>query len=152
MVRISKLTDYGIVLLTHFAHNKTLTLTARDLSHNTKIPLPTVGKVLKLLSKTSILVSTRGANGGYQLTRAPQDISLTDIISALEWPILMTSCGDGSHGDCEYETMCPTVSHWATISQTIQRALGTLTLEDMSAPFKRVNSKPPCLDQINTSL
>src|SRR5438105_4816657 len=92
MIRFSKLTDYGIVLLTHFARvggcDEGLCSVAQ-LSERTKIPEPTVSKVLKLLTRAEILISHRGVNGGYALARRPEEINVVEIISALDGPIAL---------------------------------------------------------------
>ena len=83
MLRISKLTDYGIVLLAHFAERPGETCTARELAQATALPFPVVGKVLKSLASRGLLISHRGAKGGYTLARAPGEISVVEIIEAL---------------------------------------------------------------------
>ncbi|HKC25951.1 MAG TPA: Rrf2 family transcriptional regulator, partial [Thermoanaerobaculia bacterium] len=88
MFRLTKLTDYGIVLLTHFAQNPERDAqNARELAQETRLPLPTVGKLLKELAHEGLLVSHRGIHGGYALARKPEEISMADVIAALEGPI-----------------------------------------------------------------
>ena len=96
MLRMSKMTDYGIVLLTELARAGSGTRTAKDLAACTQVPLPSVSKVLKGLQGAGLLVSHRGASGGYGLARSPELIPLTEIILALEGPVSFTECG--AHG------------------------------------------------------
>ena len=142
MLRMSKMTDYGIVLLTELARGEGVTRTARELAGCTGVPLPSVSKVLKGLQGAGLLVSHRGASGGYGLSRPPQQIPLTEIIAALEGPVALTECGaHGAHtagGSCELETVCRVRVHWRVINQTIQDALGKLTLADLLAPVPRM--------------
>jgi len=136
MIRIAKLTDYAIVLLTYFAgepdqpvHN------ARDLAEMAHVPLPTVSKILKALLRGDLLVSQRGVNGGYRLARAPKDISVAEIIGAIEGPIAMTECSAMPSGLCDLEPVCPVGSNWQKINQVVGRALQDLTLADMTHPL-----------------
>jgi FeS assembly SUF system regulator len=141
MLRMSKMTDYGIVLLTELARANQ-TRTARELAAGTGVPLPSVSKVLKGLQGAGLLVSQRGASGGYGLARPADHIPLTEIISALEGPVSLTECGaHGAHppaGSCELETVCRVRVHWRVINRTIQDALGRLTLADLCAPVPRL--------------
>lgn len=138
MIRLSKLTDYGIVLLTHFAkqpHGHVLT--ARDLSQESKLPLPTVGKILKVLSRGELLISQRGVKGGYTLAKEPQKISVAEVIHVLEGRISMTECSAHSPGICGLEAVCPNRTNWQKISAVVRKALEGLTLNDMSRPFPK---------------
>ena len=109
MFRLTKLTDYGIVLLTHFAqHPGREAQNARELAAETRLPLPTVGKLLKELTQHGLLVSHRGTHGGYALARGADRISVAEVISALEGPIAITECNNQvDPGLCEHETCCP---------------------------------------------
>lgn len=142
MLRMSKMTDYGIVLLTELARAGSETRTARELAAGTRVPLPSVSKVLKALQGAGLLVSHRGASGGYGLARAAERVAVTDIITALEGPVALTECGaHGAHppaGACELETVCKVRGHWRVINRTIQDALGRLTLADLCAPVPRL--------------
>lgn len=137
MIRIARLTDYAIVLLTHFARMADQAHTARDLAARTGIPLPTVCKVLKALSRGGLLVSQRGVKGGYTLARPAAEISIAGIIGALDGPIAMTECSAHAPGLCELEPGCPVRGNWRRINQVVQRALDGLTLGDMTAPLPR---------------
>jgi FeS assembly SUF system regulator len=135
MIRMSKQTDYGIVLLTQFATDPAgLTLSARELSQRADLPLPMVSKILKVLTRERLLLSQRGARGGYALARRPDEITVTDVISALDGPFAMTECVDAP-GDCRQESTCPVRSNWHLINQTVRRALDNITLWDMTRPL-----------------
>jgi FeS assembly SUF system regulator len=136
MIKISKLADYGIVLLTCMA-NKPLenTYTARDLSAATGLPLPMVSKVLKLLARKEILDSQRGVKGGYSLSRSPEEISAARIIAALDGPIALTSCLDGNDNCCGIETRCTIRNYWELINRRIVDSLERVSLAEMIAPL-----------------
>jgi FeS assembly SUF system regulator len=134
MLRISKLTDYGIVLLAHFAQGEEgATCTARELSEATGLPFPVVGKVLKTLAQTGLLVSHRGAKGGYALARPPGEISVAEIIEALEGPIALMECSAGP-GHCEKETTCRVRDPWQLIHEAIRSTLARVTLGGLVRP------------------
>jgi FeS assembly SUF system regulator len=134
MLRISKLTDYAVVLGTHLAAYPG-SHTVRDLGEATRIPQPTVSKVLKMLARADIVSSTRGAHGGYHLARAPEAIAISEVIDAIEGPIAVTECAsDEDAGSCEHEGRCETQANWQRINQAIQKALDGISLADMARP------------------
>ena len=138
MLRISKLTDYGTVLLAHLAANQATVCSAADVASATGIAPPTVSKLLKSLARAGLVCSTRGANGGYRLARPPQQISAADVIDALEGPVSITECS-ASDGDCEHEGVCSVGGAWQRINVAIRRALQDVTLNDLV----RANSPLP---------
>jgi FeS assembly SUF system regulator len=147
MIRLAKLTDYGIALMSHLARTAEPQLhSARDIAEQTAIPLPTVSKLLKLLSQAGLLQSQRGMRGGYALTRPPQRISVSDVVRALEGPLTLTECGDSdkAHSSCSIEHVCRVKPHWQTINLAIRAALEQLSLADMaSAQLPQVIAAPP---------
>jgi len=92
VLRISKLTDYGTVVLAQLAAGQSGIKSAADLATATGLGLPTVSKLLKSLAKAGLVISTRGSHGGYQLARAPGEISAANVIDALEGPVSITEC------------------------------------------------------------
>ena len=130
MLRISKLTDYGTVVLAHLAANQAAVCSAADVAAATGVTLPTVSKLLKLLARAELVVSTRGANGGYRLSRAPHEITAADVIDALEGPVSITECS-ASDGDCEHEGVCSVGDAWQRINVAIRRTLQDITLNDL---------------------
>jgi FeS assembly SUF system regulator len=141
MFRMNKLTDYGVVLLTTLAGDgvgrgagpyQAAGLSARELAVRTNLPLPTVVKILKALGRSGVLVSQRGTKGGYALSRPPAQISIADVIEALEGPLALTECGVPD--SCERETDCPTRPSWQVVNVVIRSALRRLTLAEMTHP------------------
>lgn len=130
MFRVSKLTDYGTALMTYLAHHSQAIHTARDITEKTHIALPTVSKLLKLLAKQGLLVSSRGSKGGYGLARPPQQITVAEMIAALEGGFGMTECSyTDSH--CGVESWCVVRGSWQLINERIRDTLTQLTLADM---------------------
>lgn len=131
MLRISKLSDYAIVLLCEIAREQGMHgITARLLAQNTQIALPTVVKLLKLLKDHGVLLSTQGRNGGYRLARRPGETSLAVIIEAVEGPIALTECMNQAL-DCQIHSNCNTRPHWAHINAAFRQALSVVTLNDL---------------------
>jgi len=137
MIRITKQTDYGIVLLTHLASQPERQLNAPELASETQLPLPMVSKILKLLVREGLLLSHRGVKGGYSLARHPGEISMAEIIAALEGPIAITECIDES-SDCSHERLCPVRSNWQRINAAVRGALEGITLAEMTHPLPAV--------------
>ena len=130
MLRISKLTDYGTVLLANLAANREMVCSAADVASATGIALPTVSKLLKELAKAEIVTSTRGSHGGYQLARDATDISAADVIDALEGPVSITECS-GTDSHCDLEAQCHVGGTWQRINVAIRQALDEVSLADL---------------------
>lgn len=137
MLRVTKLADYGIVILTHFANQGGIHANARDIAGVVRLPQPVVSKILKLLAKNGVLESQRGINGGFRLAKSPETITVAQIIRALEGPIAVTECTDRMRGDCSLETGCPVRANWHLINHAIHQALEKITLAEMARPLKR---------------
>jgi FeS assembly SUF system regulator len=135
MIRMTKQSDYGLVLLTHFARHEDELHSAVELAHHANLPLPMVGKILKILSREGILTSNRGARGGYKLARRSAEITVAQILQALEGPIAITECLDATHAHCEYEPGCPTRANWQVVNRAIRQALERISLAEMALPF-----------------
>ena len=132
MIRMTKLADYGIVLLTHMAMGSEGSLhTAQELADRSRVPLPTASKLLKSLAHAGLVVSHRGRNGGYGLARGSDCISIGEIIAAIEGPIGITECGTGVDGNCDLDEFCAARERWGPISRAIERALQDVPLSAM---------------------
>ncbi|HLG86919.1 MAG TPA: SUF system Fe-S cluster assembly regulator [Alphaproteobacteria bacterium] len=136
MIRLSKLTDYAVVMLSHMAAREKEVYTTCRLADRTAVPEPTAAKILKSLAKSGILVSLRGSNGGYELARPAAAISVAEIIVALDGPIALAACVDGSDDHCGVESLCSMRGNWNRVNRAIRSALEEITLADMAAhPF-----------------
>ena len=137
MIRLGKLTDYGLVLMTYMANNQDRSVrTARDLAVESRLPRPTVSKLLKELLQGGLLVSQLGIKGGYSLARTPREISVADIIAVLEGPIALTECSTDVSGLCDLEPCCPIKNNQRIISQAVRGALGNVMLSDLIQPLQ----------------
>ena len=134
MFRLNRLTDYGIVLLSLMAHDEGRVITAGRLAKRAGVPLPTVAKLLKMLSAAGVINSHRGPGGGYSLDRPAAAVSVAEIIQSLEGPIALTACVDGAEDGCESETYCPLSGNWTRVNNAIRAALECVSLADMTDP------------------
>tara|TARA_B100000925_G_C21940473_1_gene444368 strand:+ start:631 stop:1095 length:465 start_codon:yes stop_codon:yes gene_type:complete len=130
VLRISKLTDYGTVLLAYLAANQSTIYSAAQIAGATRISMPTASKLLKLLARSGLVISCRGINGGYQLSKDASKISVTDIIDALEGPISITECS-GSSCACDFENTCNVSISWQKINILIRDMLDDVSLKDL---------------------
>lgn len=137
MIRITRQTDYGILLLSQMASRPmTEVHTAKNAAQQSRIPLPMTSKILKALAKGGLLVSHRGVKGGYRLAAAAERISIGDVIQALEGPFGITECSFNP-GACEQEGSCPVQSNWKRISLAMLDALDRIPLSDLVMPQMR---------------
>jgi len=130
VLRVSKLSDYATVLLGLLAEAPARVRPATDLAEAARLELPTVSKVLKMLAAAGLVSSQRGVSGGYRLAQPPADISVAQIVEAIDGPIGMTECSV-HQGQCSHETHCGVRSPWLRISQVVVGALRSMTLAEM---------------------
>jgi FeS assembly SUF system regulator len=140
MLRLSKLTDYAVVVLVRLAGAPAMQ-TSPGIAAATGIPEPTVAKVLKTLTIGGLVTSQRGARGGYRLHRPLDEIPVADVIAAVDGPIALTACVDGATTDCECHSLCAMRGRWDPVNDAIRHALNSITLADMRmaavpAPFR----------------
>ncbi len=135
MIRLSRISDYGIVLLTELARNGR-SMATPELAERTRIAQPMAGKILKALTREGLLLSQRGAKGGYRLVRQPALITVAEIIEALDGPIALTTCIEGGTSECGIEAICPARSNWHRINAAIRDALDGISLADMAGGWQ----------------
>lgn len=140
MFKISRLTDYGVIILRYLAQrssNCAVPSSARDLAKMSGLPLPTVSKLLKLMAKNGLIEAKRGALGGYELVENPRLISLLRLIEIFEGPPLVTSCMSDTAHPCQIDNHCPQKSSWHVVHRRITEVLGDISLHELihlSAP------------------
>lgn len=139
MIRLNKMTDYAVVMLSHMAaeggnvagKDGGKVVTAAQLAQDSGVPLPSASKLMKQLNKAGILQSHRGAGGGYGLNRAARDITVAEIVVALEGPIALTACVEGADTSCDAMSWCAMSGRWNHVNRAIQVALEGVSLADM---------------------
>lgn len=144
MIKLSRLADYAVVLLTQMGYEAKAVHNALDLADKTGLPVPTVSKVLANLARSHVLTSVRGAKGGYRLAAAPERITVAQVIAAIDGPIALTQCVDRTADICVVETLCPSRAGWHKINQAVERALSDVTVADLIG-------EPPIIAEISES-
>jgi FeS assembly SUF system regulator len=138
MLRIGKLTDYALLILGQMAKMPEGVLSAAFLAETLHLGAPTVSKILKILSEAGFVTSTRGAEGGYRLARSARDITLIDVINAMEGMMAMTTCCE-KKGQCAIDTICMTRDNWQKINRLVSLFLSRFSILDMMQPLVEKN-------------
>ena len=131
-MRLSSLADYAVVMLAAAARHPAARLSASTLAEETGVPLPTAQKLMGRLAAAGLLTSARGTGGGFLLARGPQEISLADIVEAVEGPIALTACVEHGRHDCGLDHQCAVKPHWSAVNDALRGALGGVTLATLS--------------------
>ena len=131
MLRVSKLADYGTVVMASMARDPLRVHSAAEVALRIGLAEPTVSKVLKTLARSGLVSSLRGVKGGYRLPRAPADITIAQIVDAMDGPIGMTECS-GVHSLCPQESACGVRASWRSINHLVLETLSRVTLEQMA--------------------
>jgi FeS assembly SUF system regulator len=142
VIRLSKLADYGIVMITNMARDPQRQHNAAEIASASHIALPMASKILKALTRAGLLTSYRGAKGGYGLARRPDQISAVEIITALEGPIGLTEC-TVHPGQCVQEASCHVREPWQRINSVVREALARVTLEELATPEPGAGERIP---------
>lgn len=132
MLKLSKMADYAGVIVVQVVRHPSRVHTASSMADELGLPKTTVAKCLKMLAKHGVLASQRGVNGGYKLAREAKDISVAEVIYALDGPVQLTECAHGRPSDCQIEKTCPMRGGWDSINTTIQQTLQGMSLADMA--------------------
>ena len=130
MLRVTKLTDYATVVLTALAAQSDAVLSASELAELAGLEIPTVAKVLKPLAQAGLVEGFRGAHGGYRLARPAADITLVEVVEAMEGPLGMTECSV-HEGNCTIEDHCGVRANWRRINDVVVEALRSVSLAQM---------------------
>jgi len=142
MLKLSRLADYATLLMCRMTQDAQEAQSAAQLAQALGLPLPTVAKLLKRLTRAQLLYSERGGKGGYRLARSPAAISLVDVISAVDGPPALTQCVSAP-GSCAIEPSCETRDHWAAINQAVSGVLSGVSLAQLGSSVRAIVIKPP---------
>ena len=152
MIKLNKMTDYAVVCLGMLARNPGHSMSATELSKETGLTLSTVQKLLKLLViKSELIIAQRGSQGGYILNKKSSDISVVQIIEALDGPISITACVDSSDNFCEVSNICFLGGKWNKVNEVIRNSLNDISLDDLLNPagiFPIKSEKEPMLNEV----
>lgn len=134
VVRLSRLADYGVILMSEMVWARGDVHNAQAMADATGLPLPTVSKLLSMLAKAGLLEAIRGVKGGFRLARMPSRISMADIIGAVDGPVALTQCIERGPGACDVESFCPTRRGWGAVNDAVRGALEGVSLADFAEP------------------
>lgn len=154
VLRLSRLTDYGIVLLAALSQWPAgVRASSRDLAETTQLPLPTVSKIMKTLSRGGIVHATRGAHGGYELVKPSASVTVAEVIEAMEGPLALTACSTHGGEPCADEAHCPLSPKWPQINLAVRTALLNVSLDDLVRPTPPSTVQPdhaPVVSQVRS--
>ena len=132
MLKLNKMTDYAVVCLGMLARKPEYVMSASQISKETGLKLYTVQKILKnILAKSDLLKTERGYHGGYTLKKNSKNITVTEIIEALDGPISLTSCVDQSDSFCQSSDICFLGGKWNRVNDIIRNSLNDISLDDL---------------------
>lgn len=134
MIKMTNLADYAVILMSFIAAAPKKIHSAADIALATAVPAPTVSKILGAMARAGLLISHRGLNGGFSMARAGEDISVADIISAVDGPIALTNCIEHAPGECDMEVGCGMRRHWQKINDAVRGALENIPLSELTNP------------------
>ncbi len=136
MIKISRLADYSTVIMNQMATHPEMRYSAAAIAEQTNIALPTVSKILKLLNEALLVHSTRGVNGGYELAKSAEEISVFEIIAAIDGLPAMTECSKQDY-HCGHDQNCDLRSNWQVINKAIMQVLKSISLADLGRPMDK---------------
>ncbi len=142
MLRLSKMTDYAVVVMGRLASRPGERQSAAEVADATGLSGATVGQVLKALGAGGLVAAARGARGGYVLARGPEAISVAEIVIALDGPVAITACVEGADDPCAMGRSCLLKGSWDAVNRAIEDALSAVTLADMLAPLFQFDPPP----------
>ena len=147
MIRLSRLADYAVLLMSHMAREERSVHNAIDMAAVTRLPAPTVSSVLATLARAGLLASIRGRNGGYRLARPACEISAESVIAAMDGPIALTLCAAEAPNQCDVEDCCPSRAGLQRLNRAIRHALSDISLAELAATdVPPISAAAPRLD------
>src|ERR1700744_2783285 len=144
MLRLTKKADYGLMAMKFLAERPDMpSLSAKDIAEAYGIPPQLLAKILQRLTKTGLLRSHAGTNGGYVLSKVEREISASQVILAIDGPFFITSCTKGARG-CDLTPNCTIKEPLARVNETIAGVLRSISIGDLvddtaKAPAQALN-------------
>lgn len=137
MIKLSRMSDYAVVVLEALSRQGDGSMSASQIAAGAGLPEPTVAKVLKLMAAGGVVVSQRGASGGYALARDPADVTVFDIVTSIEGRLGLTACVEGGGESCALESHCSMSGRWDIVNRAVRVAFEGLSLADMIGADRR---------------
>lgn len=141
-MRLSRLADYAVVLMTRIAQHPEQVHTAAKVAVATRVPEPTVAKLLNTLGRGGLLASTRGIKGGYALARPATAITVGEIVAVVDGPIALTQCIKAGPGNCDIEAVCQSRLGLHRINLAVRKALEDISLAEIAFPVPAPTAPP----------
>lgn len=132
MLKLSKLTDYAVIVLGCLGDQGGQPVSASFIAGQTKLPEPTVQKVLKLMSARKIITALRGANGGYIVPLALNCISVADVVEAIEGPLELAPCDNDTDNDCLLSQLYAPHKRWNRVNIAIKNTLNQIRVSELT--------------------
>lgn len=130
LLKFSRMSDYAVVVLMHMSDRASVQ-TSPTIAASVGLPEPTVAKVLKIMAGAGIVASQRGARGGYRVVRSLSEVSIADVVVAIDGPVALTACVEGSTSDCQIACSCPAKGRWDMVNDAVRDALSAISLNDL---------------------
>jgi Rrf2 family protein len=132
MFKLSKKADYGLIAMKHLAlHRQEHACSANEIAEEYGISATLMAKVLQKLAKHGLVAAKHGSSGGYQLSRQPEQISALEVLTAIDGPVLITSCVT-SHGNCETSECCTIKEPLQRVNESILGVLSAVSIANLS--------------------
>ncbi|HXX99685.1 MAG TPA: SUF system Fe-S cluster assembly regulator [Candidatus Limnocylindrales bacterium] len=132
MFKLSKKADYGLIAMKHLAnHRQKHSCSANEIAEEYGISATLMAKVLQKLAKQGLVAAKHGSTGGYQLARQADHISALEVLTAIDGPVLITSCVT-SHGNCDATDRCSIKEPLQRVNESILGVLSTVTIAQLS--------------------
>jgi len=147
MLKLTKKADYGLIALRHLGTCHGKSASAKDIADAYRIPLPLLSKVLQKLTRTGLLISEQGTNGGYRLARDAHEITALEVIRTIDGPIILTQCFT-EHSECDQGPTCPVREPLRKVHEGILRLLSSITIFDISQEDMLIPAIRPAISNI----
>ncbi len=134
MLKLSKMTDYAVVVLAKLAVSDQEIMTTPEIADDIHLPRPAVAKILKILTRAGVVESKRGVQGGYRLERSPSHISIAEVITAIDGPVTLTNCVEEAEEPCTCSQSCPLQGRWQKVNDAVSNAIAAVSLAEVIAP------------------
>ena len=133
MLKVTRLADYAVSIIYSFSGSEAKILSSQDIVEKTKLHKATVNKLLAQLVKKNFLEPFRGTNGGYRLKKSLDNISIRELIEAIEGPVLLTDCQNKNANNCNLFNVCNTKNIWSFVNSEINNTLENIKIKDIKS-------------------
>lgn len=133
MIKVTRLADYAVSIIYAFSGSEKEILSSQNIVEKTKLHKATVNKLLAQLVKKNVLEPFRGTKGGYRLKKGLDNISIRELIEAIEGPVLLTDCLNKNANNCNLFNVCNTKNIWSFVNTEINNTLENIKIKDIKS-------------------